>query len=672
MTFFPTIGFQPLARRLLFLPICLCLVFASSTFATDNQSAREVLKRAAKQMRSSPDSSLALLLQLRQDPANSSDPNMLAKIELELGNAYLVKGKVDSAELYIQRSLDYFATSKEKLRLAEARQAYGSLLEQKGESDNALVQFFKALDYLETSGDSMEWASCLNQIGTTYYFMNDFKKAGNFFISSNKVFLEIDYLPGQASTLTNLGNIALQGQDFETALANYKRSIELKKTLGDLKGLGDSYNNIGAVYYYKKDYRKSRESIEEAMVYRRKIGHKYGIAECLLNLGAMHTMVGDYDLAKRSMLLALALADSISAKELMESTLSSLVDLTRGNNSDSALYYLDSLRVVEQVLAEQRMTSQSAELEAKYQNEQSAREIEYLRAQEVLLTDNSEKAKRIRILLTIGLIVLGLFFMATILLVLKLRGLNARLKVNIKEREKRELQLNEINEELKTLVYRSSHDLKSPLNSIKGLLTIMKDETDPEQLHSYMGMIDKKLDQLREFVTSLLTIGQIDTQEVRYEWIAPAVFVDRTINDLSNIAGAEKVKLDNRVDPQIRIFTDEIIFRSGLQNLVSNAVKYRNLEVEDPHCIITCLEQSDRVLVTVEDNGIGISPEDQGKMFSKFSRFTNQGEGSGIGLYFVKKSIEKIGGNIELWSELGKGSRFTLSFPKSELESRQN
>lgn len=232
------------------------------------------------------------------------------------------------------------------------------------------------------------------------------------------------------------------------------------------------------------------------------------------------------------------------------------------------------------------MSKQSAEFEAKYQNEQSALEIEYLREQEELLTDNSEKAKRISTLLTVGLIVLGLFFVATFLLLLKLRGLNARLKINISEREKRELQLNEINEELNTLVYRSSHDLKSPLNSIKGLLTTMKDETDPDLLQRYLGMIDRKLDQLREFVTSLLTIGQIDNKEVRYEWIAPAPAVDLIINDLSNVEGADKVKLENRIDPQIRIFTDEIIFKSGLQNLISNAVKYRNLEINDSHCII--------------------------------------------------------------------------------------
>lgn len=120
MTLFPNIWLQSRVRHLLSLQIFLCLISSSALFASGNESARQILKRATQQMRSSPDSSLMLLHQLWQDPVNTSDPTLMAEIDLELGNAYLIKGKMDSAEIFIQRSLDFFSSSDEKLKMVRA------------------------------------------------------------------------------------------------------------------------------------------------------------------------------------------------------------------------------------------------------------------------------------------------------------------------------------------------------------------------------------------------------------------------------------------------------------------------------------------------------------------------------------------------------------------------
>ncbi|MFD3003322.1 ATP-binding protein [Pontibacter toksunensis] len=103
--------------------------------------------------------------------------------------------------------------------------------------------------------------------------------------------------------------------------------------------------------------------------------------------------------------------------------------------------------------------------------------------------------------------------------------------------------------------------------------------------------------------------------------------------------------------------------RSIVYNLLSNALKYKSPE-RKPHIKVTARTAPGYVLLSVEDNGLGMNMADEGKIFSMFKRLHDQVEGSGIGLYIVRRIVENAGGFIEVESEVGIGSTFSVSFKR--------
>ena len=100
-----------------------------------------------------------------------------------------------------------------------------------------------------------------------------------------------------------------------------------------------------------------------------------------------------------------------------------------------------------------------------------------------------------------------------------------------------------------------------------------------------------------------------------------------------------------------------------LNNLVSNAIKYRKLDEDESYIALKATQDGQKATIIVADNGLGIEEHFIGKIFDMFVRVTEQSHGSGLGLYIVRDMMTKMGGTIEVESEFGKGTTFTLTFP---------
>lgn len=647
----------------IFFVVSVCLAFAGNGMAMTKDDARTMLKRSQKLLLSNPDSTIILARMVIARAAAQGQDSLEYSAKMTLCKAWLHTGKLDSAESMARNCLAHYREKKDNSGIGSAMMRLGKIYGNRGEFDDALVYLFDGIEFLKQAGDSSQLAYGLNMIGSTYYSLPDFDKAEQFFGEAGALFEILGNSHGQASIVTNLGNIALQKGDLEKAKKNYESSIVIKKELGDLSGLGDAYNNLSAVYYFQKNYPEASKAILQSMEYRKQINYQYGIAECYLNLGEIYFLDNKPEEGIKSVKKCVEVAEKADVRELLEAGLGSLVNMYRERNLDSALFYMDSLRVVEKALLAHRQTKKSSELEAKYQNEQKALEIEYLKQKNELSKDNEEKSRRIGNILLMGLIGLGLFTIILVAVLLRLRRLNQSLNENIATRIESEEKLREINEKLQSMIYRSSHDIKSPLNSVKGLIGLMRTENDPAQSRQFLEMIDRKLDQLHEFVAGLLAIGQVDNQALQEKWVMISVTTDSVMDSLENMKGFSEVNIINKLNPDEKIYTDETIIRSSIQNLISNAIKYRNLESSDSYCEISSKTEGNVYHLMVKDNGIGIEANHLDKLFDKFSRFSVQSEGTGIGLHLVKKSIEKIGGVLSVKSTPGSGSTFTLSLP---------
>jgi signal transduction histidine kinase len=228
--------------------------------------------------------------------------------------------------------------------------------------------------------------------------------------------------------------------------------------------------------------------------------------------------------------------------------------------------------------------------------------------------------------------------------------------------QKQNKQLVKANQELDKFVYSASHDLRAPLMSIDGLVNLFEMGTHLSQAE-FIALAKSKIQTMDSFIRDITHYSRNARAKVQPEQIVLRQLVDEVIEALRYSDPSKRVAIENLVPESTVLFTDMYRLRVVLSNLISNAIKYADLSKAQPFVKITALQQEKQLLITVEDNGIGIEASHHGKIFSMFYRATAQGQGSGLGLYITQEALEKIGGFIQVQSQYTKGSQFTVVLP---------
>ncbi|MEZ4825643.1 MAG: PAS domain S-box protein [Bacteroidia bacterium] len=234
---------------------------------------------------------------------------------------------------------------------------------------------------------------------------------------------------------------------------------------------------------------------------------------------------------------------------------------------------------------------------------------------------------------------------------------------DISDRKITEIKLQEKNNELDAFVYKASHDLKGPLASIIGVTNIAREEVSDTAAHRYFDLITKSAQRLDGILSELLDLTRINKASLVAEPVDIAALTDEIIHSLRHLPQSEQVDFLTDIQMPEPFATDRKMLVSILQNLIVNAVNYQNTGEEKPYVKITAFLRHERAVIQVEDNGVGIPEKIQHRVFEMFYRGNTRSKGSGLGLYLVKSALEKLRGTIELQSEAGKGSVFTISIP---------
>ncbi len=234
----------------------------------------------------------------------------------------------------------------------------------------------------------------------------------------------------------------------------------------------------------------------------------------------------------------------------------------------------------------------------------------------------------------------------------------AELKLLEKNRD-----LEKVNKELDSFVYRVSHDLRAPLTSILGLINLIKLEEDQEKLRYYFELQEKSVKKLDRFIKDIINLSRnsrlgVAIERIDFNKMAGDIFESQHYYD--NHLKIEKRLVVNGEEP---FYSDNQRLSIILSNLVSNSIKYANLSRKDAFVEIEVLVTTDQCVIKIRDNGIGIAPEYLNKIFTMFFRASQDDNGSGLGLYIVKETIDKLSGTIQVKSKLREGTSFTVTIP---------
>ena len=211
-----------------------------------------------------------------------------------------------------------------------------------------------------------------------------------------------------------------------------------------------------------------------------------------------------------------------------------------------------------------------------------------------------------------------------------------------------------------------SHDLKTPIAKIQAVIDrlILQNNLPDETQKDFLNL-KSYAEELNRYIQSILKVLRVESKDFRINTETADIngVIENVIERTQPLAKSKQIQIQLKLEPMFLIEFDVTLMTEVILNLVENAIKYTH---SGGQILIHTAETDTDVLVTITDNGEGISTEDQLNIWKKFVRGKNQdlkSKGSGLGLYLVKYFIELHGGKITLKSELGKGTTFDISLP---------
>jgi signal transduction histidine kinase len=224
------------------------------------------------------------------------------------------------------------------------------------------------------------------------------------------------------------------------------------------------------------------------------------------------------------------------------------------------------------------------------------------------------------------------------------------------------LALRKVNAELDRFVYSASHDLRSPLSSILGLISVAR--ADKENQGMYMDLMEKSVKKLDSFIRDIIEFSRNARLEVSPERIDFEKMFNDILDDLHFMDNYDKIKKTMNVRVDVPFYSDAKRLRVVLSNIVANAIKHHLTSRRDPSLDIRVSQNGNAgVVIEVSDNGPGIPPEHLENIFKMFFRATDRTSGSGLGLYIVKETVHRLNGEVTVTSQLDKGTTFTIALP---------
>jgi PAS domain S-box-containing protein len=261
------------------------------------------------------------------------------------------------------------------------------------------------------------------------------------------------------------------------------------------------------------------------------------------------------------------------------------------------------------------------------------------------------------------------FMIGTIVDLTKNKNDEEKIKAIATKFLKKNQELKKANEVLDTFVYAAAHDLKSPVNNLKSLMDLVQRSTDDNQRKIFMDAITNSVGRLDKTIKSLTEIIEIqNNKNVTIKEINLPELIDNILLDYNKEIENNEIDVIKNFNNLHSFRYNEAFIVSILMNLISNAIKYRSGK-RKPVIKISSHQENDYLIITFQDNGIGIDLEKyKDQLFRPFKRFTQEKEGKGIGLHLIKSIVEKNGGKIVVESQLDQGSIFKVYLREYEVD----
>ena len=530
--------------------------------------------------------------------------------------------------------------------------------------DSAIYFAEKALDLAnEMKSDSIE-KSCLEQVAGLCYDVKNNSKAELYF--KKLVFhpLANDYQ--RRNYFNTIGLTFRRRAMYDSAIVYFQKSLEFAER--DTAWLGLLNGNIGYTYFLNKQYDRALQGLLIDVDYSFR-AHSYSSAmSALVTVTSIHIL-------RKDMAKARLYYDSLSNRVIKFNNRETVLEYlkvsadyyeARGDWNRSHEFLESYINLNDSLQALQNSRA-AAELDAKFAFERQVKKIETLEMQGKLQADES----RLKTYFLIGTSIFILLCLCLIYVMFRSNRFKNETNVLLQEQNRQITEqaqrLNELNTTKDKLFSIISHDLRGPINSLKGLLGMVdKKMVTPEEFAGFSGKLQHSVEHVHFMLDNLLqwSKSQLQGMQTRPSLLSLRDLVQENFNLVQEQAKAKGITLENRVSPGATAFADGDQIRLVIRNLVSNAVKFTS-----PNGSITAAHSNDDKNATtrIHNTGSAISNAVMEKLFQVDASYTSMGtegeKGTGLGLSLCKEMVEKNHGKIWVESSDEAGTAFFFALP---------
>ena len=557
-----------------------------------------------------------------------------------------------------------------------------------GEYDKALNLYHASLEIREKSGDLVEMSIAINNIGLVYFKIKNYEKAIEFYNRALELKEEAKTTEGLETLLINLGLCYNQLNRFSDAQEYINRGLTVCGSGCIPQVLIEGEFGLGVSSYGQKFYTSALKYFLSSLKRSEEDNNKRFQAENLVYIGRIFAALNRYNDSKEYLAKAERIAVSTGFNQPLIDTYREFANVfIKENNFEKAASYQYKYIHLKDSIYSERLIENIAKVQTEFAEREN---IKTIASKEVVIRQQRDLNIAIAIIAILALLLILVLQRSnrvskqvnaqlseakeTIqqqnkLLEIKNKDLDREVEKKTADLERVNISLKQVNDELDNFIYKTSHDIRGPLASLKGMCNVaLMDVQDPIAL-DYLRKLDATAERLNSILTRLLIINQINNSKLSVSRID----FSRIINDILLLEKKKglppKINIRKKIytGPELDIHSDKELVRIVLENLIDNAIKFYN--------------ESDRVNSFVEvdiaptpdgfvkarviDNGIGISESNPGKLFQMFFRASERSEIGGIGLYIVKTATTKIGGKVGLLTTPEGYTEFYVLFPNT-------
>jgi signal transduction histidine kinase/Flp pilus assembly protein TadD len=610
--------------------------------------------------------------------ANQSDDlNDKAESLLNLGEVYYYSGKYFLALNFYKASLNQYRLAGNYSGAGNAYTGLAKIKNWQGQYKEAISKSFYAIRLFQLADDHEGIAKAFNTIGIAYDKSNQKEKAKQYYHKAFHHFLSVNNLQGMANTLNNLAIIYGKEGEIDESLSLLKQSLQLNRQLNNTRSVSSILNNIGNIYRTIKNFSEAEQCFNEAMLINLEISNTRGLLFTFLNLTKLSFEINQFQKSliylDQSVEIALQLGLLPQLAECYE-MYSNIYQKT--GDFQKALEFYQKFKEVDDSLKYDEVNQSLFEKEEQFQFESNKKALAIQTKDNEILKLKLDKSSWLKNFI-FGILLSLIAFL--ILLYIQYRNkskLNEYLAKLNKDLSDANMKL--IESETKLMEWNStkdkffsiiSHDLRNPIASLVSFVRIMNRDIDvmtTDEIRQLVADMKTTIERAQELLENLLLWSKTQTGKIMFQ---PERFnlydaVHENVHLFQSALSQKQISMQIFVENPCFVYGDFNMIKTIVRNLLSNAIKFTRLK---GNIRFHYEETNQYYIFRIEDDGVGMKPEEINLLFTPGGKRSRQGtadeKGSGIGLLICREFIDKHNGHIEITSEPGKGSIFSVYIP---------